>query len=282
MRRLSFFKYHALRNDFLVLEAGGRKLSRSQWRNIAVVMCDRRAGLGADGIAVLSKSTRADRKVSIFNADGTWAEKSGNGLRIAGAHLYRTKGRRKVLTFETATSIDTVRINRNQGRGQLMATASLGEPDFRSKKVPVKSRHRYHINAPLRIGGVQLPVTCVSVGNPHCVLVVDNFEFDWQALGADIEWSKPFPSGTNVEFVQVVNRKKIRVADWERGAGATGSSGTGAAASVSAMVMMGLVDRSCMVDFETGSLEIQWSEETNVIEVTGPVQFVGQGTFNLP
>jgi len=137
------------------------------------------------------------------------------------------------------------------------------------------------INAPFEIGGVKLPVTCLSVGNPHTVMFVDNFDFDWRQLGSDLEHHRAFPNQTNVEFAKVINRGKIKVCDWERGAGATGSSGTGAAAAVCAAVMMGLTKRECEVVFETGSLFVEWSSETNRINLTGPVEFVATGTFEF-
>ena len=126
-----------------------------------------------------------------------------------------------------------------------------------------------------------MPVTCLSVGNPHTVLFVEDFNFDWKTLGADLEFHKAFPNQTNVEFVKIITRRKIEVADWERGVGPTGSSGTGAAAAVCAAVVAGQVDRKCEVKFGTGSLSIDWSEDTNHIYLTGPVQFVGQGTYRL-
>jgi diaminopimelate epimerase len=279
MRKLTFAKYHALKNDFLVIETL-RKVQRRFWTRAARALCERNAGVGADGIVVLSQSKKADRRVDIFNADGSWAEKSGNGLRIAAAHLHRTGTRRKRFTLETPVSVDTVTVDKALKRGRLTATASLGEPEFTAARVPVRSRHRFHINAPLMIAGVNLPMTCLSVGNPHAVLIIDDFEFDWQALGADIEWSKPFPQGTNVEFVKVISRQKLRVTDWERGAGATGSSGTGAAAAVCALVMLGLADRTCQVAFESGALLINWRQD-NVIELTGPVEFVSEGSYTL-
>jgi len=109
--------------------------------------------------------------------------------------------------------------------------------------------------------------------------VVDGFDFDWMGLGAEIEVHPAFPRHTNVEFVKVISRKKIKVADWERGAGATGSSGTGAAAAVCAAVMLGLVARECEVVFESGSLLVKWDQDTNEIELTGPVDYVADGEF---
>lgn len=278
MQTIAFHKYHALENDFLVIEAGGRRRTKAQLTQLARSMCNRRTGVGADGIVVLSQSSKADRRIDIYNADGSWAEKSGNGLRIAAVHLAAANKRARAFVFETATSLDRVRLGRVTRHGRT-ATAELGRPDFVAKRVPVRAKTLYVVNAPLKIGPEALPVTCLSVGNPHTVLVVENFDFDWQALGHDIEHAAVFPNGTNVEFVRPVSRRKIEVAEWERGAGATGSSGTGAAAAVCAMVMLGVAERDCEVVFRPGSLFVRWRDTDNIVELTGPVQFVCSGEF---
>jgi diaminopimelate epimerase len=279
---VTFEKYHALRNDFLVVELNRPISSKAKLARLTRAICDRRTGAGADGVLFLSRSRKADHKVTVCNADGSWAEKSGNGLRIAAVHVYSTgrAKKKRSFAFETASSIDIVSIGRKIRRGY-MVTAELERPRFETNLVPVKTRRRFMINAPLTIGGVKIPVTCLSVGNPHTVLIVNDFDFDWQVLGEEIEWHRAFPNRTNVEFVKIVSRKKVKVADWERGAGATGSSGTGAAASVCAGVIMGLLERECEVVFDTGSLYVKWPEDLGVIKLGGPVEHVCTGKFEL-
>ncbi len=279
--RIAFSKYHALGNSFLVIEAGREKRSKSVLRRLAKVICDHRTGVGADGILYLSSSGKADRRIDVYNADGSWAEKSGNGLRIAGVHMARSSKRKKVFEFEIGGTIDSVEMQNKIGPAYVVK-AGLGSPDFRATHVPVKSRKRYLIDSLTRFGSKTVKLTCLSIGNPHTVIPVNNLKFDWQKFGQYLEHHKMFPRATNVEFVKVVNRRKLRVADWERGAGATGSSGTGAAAAVCAMVMLGKADRSCEVVFETGSLFIHWDAESDQIELTGPVQHVMSGEFEFP
>ncbi|MBD3401274.1 diaminopimelate epimerase [candidate division GN15 bacterium] len=278
MPDIQFSKYHALENDFIVIESRGRRLPKKSLQRLAQTICNRRSGIGADGVAYLSTSRKADKRIDIYNADGSWAEKSGNGLRIAAVHLSRKSRGKRRFVFETATSKDLVTLGRLTRQGRL-ATAELGRPDFRAASVPVKVKKPFVINMPLKTGPEALPVTCLSVGNPHTVLVVQSFDFDWQTIGADLEQAKHFPNGTNVEFVRVTSRKRLEVADWERGAGATGSSGTGAAAAVCAMVMLGLAERECEVVFRTGSLQVHWRADDDIIELTGPVQLVCRGIF---
>jgi len=277
---INFSKYQALQNDFLVIEAGARRLSAERLGRLAAAACDRRTGVGADGILYLGSSRKADCRADVYNADGSWAEKSGNGLRIVGLHQYLKEKSKRRCSVEMAGEVSEVRIGRRDGDGYMIAT-DLGVPAFQTDQVPVKSRQQFMIQAPLKLGGMDFPVTCLSVGNPHTVLFVEDFEFDWQAVGHDIEHHRAFPERTNVEFVRVVNRHKIRVADWERGAGATGSSGTGAAAAVAAGVMIGALDRECEVVFEPGSLMVNWHDETGLVELTGPVTKVCEGTFDF-
>ncbi len=274
---IPYVKYHALSNDFLVIEAGHIRLSKARLGRLARTVCHRRTGVGADGILYLSMY-RGKRRVDVYNADGSWAEKSGNGLRIAALHEFLKDRRRRRFEIVMNDQIHEAQILEGFDNGALIIT-QLGSPTFETKRIPMKSKRRVMINAPLKVGGVQFPVTCLAVGNPHTVLPVDNFDFDWQSLGAEIETHPSFPHGTNVEFVRVVSRQRIDLADWERGAGATGSSGTGAAAAVCAMVMLGAVERECAVYFDTGNLKIHWHRESDLIELTGPVDYIAKGEF---
>jgi len=274
-----FAKYHALANDFLIIERATSRLPRRRLAALAQAICDRRTGVGADGVLYLS-ARRGGSRVDVFNADGSWAEKSGNGLRIAALHQYLKDKRRRRFVLEMDGKPHAAEIIKSTANGAEIVT-QLGSPEFEASKVPVKSRRRVMINAPLKVGGLEFPVTCLAVGNPHTVMPVEDFDFDWQSLGAEIETHSAFPQGTNVEFVRVVNRRRIDLVDWERGAGATGSSGTGAAASVCAMVMMGLVDRNCQARFETGRLQVHWRRSSDLIELTGPVDYIAQGVFSF-
>ncbi len=277
---IPFAKYHALRNDFLVVEAGSRRMATRRVERLAAALCDRRTGVGADGILYLGASKKAELRADVYNADGSWAEKSGNGLRIIGLHEFLKSRTRKRFTIEMGGEVSEVRIGRRSGKGYVIST-DLGKPSFEAASVPVNSKQRYMIQAPLKIGNVELPVTCLSVGNPHTILYVDNFDFDWQTLGGDIEIHDAFPERTNVEFVKILSPKKLQVAEWERGAGPTGSSGTGAAAAVVASVMSGFVDRDCEVQFEPGSIQVTWHEKTDIIELAGPVEPVCTGSLEF-
>lgn len=277
--KITYAKYQALGNSFLVIERTGKGQPRRKLSQLAEILCSPKWGIGADGVLFLLRHKGVDRKVEVCNADGGWAEKSGNGLRIAAVHLMGlTEGRRQ-FTFLMGGVRSEVRMIRRISKGW-MVEAELGKPEFRARLVPVRSRRKYVINATLNVGTEKVRGTCLSVGNPHCVIAVDDFAFDWQRLGRAIECSPLFPQRTNVEFVRSVSRRMLQVADWERGAGATGSSGTGAAAAVCAMVMQGLADRECEVQFDTGSLFVHWREADGIIRLSGPAQFVTRGEFD--
>lgn len=282
--KVSFSKYHALGNDFIVIEQSSHRIPGAKLSVLIRAVCDRHQGVGADGVVHLSASRKADRTFDIYNADGGWAEMSGNGLRIGALHLYRTmtkrkqRKQRKQIQLETAEAIRSVKIGAKRSNGYLIS-CDLGRPEFLTSRIPVRSRMKFIINQPIKVGSVSIPVTCLATGNPHCVLIVDRFDFDWLVLGARIESLSRFPNGTNVEFVKIISDSKIEVRLWERGVGETSSSGTGAAAAVAATTMMGITQRKCKVVSEAGQVDINWSAKTETITLTGPVSFVATGEF---
>ena len=276
--QIKFYKYHALTNDFILIDSSQSKLSKQSLSNTVQQLCHRNRGVGADGLLYLSKAKSDTVTVDVYNADGGWAEKSGNGLRIAGLHLHRQNSKRRNFVIGMGGTENRVTLV-SKTKHEAMLTTEIGKPIFETAKVPVKSKSQFMINSPLDLESTEFPVTCLSIGNPHAVLFVDNFDFDWQQIGADIGNHQVFPNGTNVEFVKVISSKTLQVADWERGVGSTGSSGTGAAAAVAASVMLGVAGRKCNVVFETGEIAVNWRESDDIIEISGPAEFICEGTF---
>ncbi|MEE8404706.1 MAG: diaminopimelate epimerase [candidate division Zixibacteria bacterium] len=277
--QIKFYKYHALSNDFILIDSSQSKISKQSLSNTVQQLCHRNRGVGADGLLYLSKAKSDTVTVDVYNSDGGWAEKSGNGLRIAGLHLHRQNSKMRNFVISMGGTKSRVRLV-SKTKHDAMLTTEIARPSFETSEIPVKSKLQFMINSSLNIDGTEFPVTCLSVGNPHTVLFVDNFDFDWQQIGADIENHEVFPNGTNVEFVKVISSKKLQVADWERGVGPTGSSGTAAAAAVAASVMLGVAARKCKVVFETGEIEVNWRESDDIIEISGPVQFICEGIFD--
>jgi diaminopimelate epimerase len=278
MKKTKFSKFHGLGNDFLIIDHIWGKKAGFDPGKLASEICRPHFGIGADGILVLSKSKKADCRMDIYNSDGSWAEKSGNGLRIAAAHYYSCHKKKKDILIESGGEALKASIIKAE-KESFLITVSLGKPIFDTRLVPIRAKAKFYINKMTAIAGKKLRITALSVGNPHCVIFVDGFDFDWKLLGSRIERDRLFPHRTNVEFVKVVNRSKVILNDWERGAGATGSSGTGAAAAVVAGVVNGLLKRKAEVVFPSGSLIIDWSETDDNIYLTGPVKYIGSGDY---
>ncbi len=272
---IQFHKYHALGNDFIVVMTKTGQFTARMRSHLTKAICNRHTGVGADGVLFVQANGKAD----IYNADGSWAERSGNGLRIAALHLHHLQ-RKKQLKVEMGGTIQDVIIG-NSSKAGTIVSADFPPPNFLTKQIPMKVASRNFVNQQLKIAGIGLPVTALSVGNPHAVLFVDSFVFDWKTVGADIEAHRAFPNRTNVEFVKIKSRRLCEVRLWERGVGETSSSGTGSMASVCAGVMLGLLDRKCKVKSVAGTVSIEWNAKRDRVTLSGPVSSVAFGVFKF-
>ncbi|MEZ5359195.1 MAG: diaminopimelate epimerase [Candidatus Zixiibacteriota bacterium] len=276
--KIAFSKYQALGNSFIVLDEIVENGRLKRFETLAQKICHPTQGIGADGILVVSGQKPAYR-VDIYNADGSWAEKSGNGIRIAAMFLLN-KGlvSEKEVSLETGSGTSVIQFKAGSDKKRAIG-ASLGKPVFEAAKIPVKTELKYFINQTLEMDKRQLIVSAVSVGNPHLILFCDDFDFDWQSIGADLEVHDLFPNRINVGFVSVKDAENIDVRDFERGVGPTESSGTGAAAAVAIAVMRGFTDRKVNVHTQAGILQVLWDDKTDEISIQGPVEFIGAGEF---
>jgi len=281
---MKFTKFHGLGNDFLIVDSD-EVVVLEEPGNLARRLCQRHTGVGADGILVLSVKDRAAGEVSfrIFNADGSEAEISGNGLRCAAAYLHsqqKIEGPR--IRFQTAVGERACEIVGRTEFGFLVK-ADLGQPRFSSADVPFDdgSVHDRIVDYPLMINTKTYPVTVMSMGNPHCSVFIDRFpgRFEWHELGREIESHPFFPRRTNIEFIRVRGRRDIEVLFWERGVGETLSSGSGSAAAAVAAMLKGLVDRTVDVSTEMGTLRVEWPSESAGVVQTGPAEFAFVGSF---
>lgn len=275
---IPFVKYQALGNSFIVLDEIRSDGRMAEFEKLAVGICDPTYGIGADGLLVISESG-GDRRVDIYNADGSWAEKSGNGIRIAAMHLY-ARGMISAKSVELATGSGVSRVTFHSGDDRRRTvSASLGRPEFKSSAIPVKVGEKYFINQTIKCAGRSYIASAVSVGNPHLVLFCDDFDFDWPAVGALLETDRLFPNRVNVGFVVVGDEENIEVRDWERGVGETQSSGTGAAAAAAISVMRGFTSRRVTVHTQAGKLQVHWDEKSDELIIKGPVEYIGEGRF---
>lgn len=285
---LHFVKYHGLGNDFIMvnnLDSMEPKVTPEQ----AVKLCDRNFGIGGDGIIfAMPGSNGTDYTMRIFNSDGSEPEMCGNGVRCFAkfiADLNNSHGRQS-FTVHTGAGLIVPEI---QDDGKVKV--DMGEPVLKASDVPTKlpaNKDQSVVKAKIEVDGVNWNVTCVSMGNPHCItfgregdenLVVD--ELNLADIGPKFEHHALFPARMNTEFVQVFSRSHLKMRVWERGAGATLACGTGACAVVVAAILEGRSERNCTVDLPGGPLVIEWREEDNHVYMTGPAEVVFYGSVNL-
>ena len=270
-----FHKYQALGSDYIVLELaqpGGADLPASVVRAV----CDRHFGVGSDGILVEGLVLGGRVSLHIYNPDGSEAEKSGNGLRIFARYLWDT-GRVGDGAFQVATKGGTVCCQvRDSGRAVFV---EMGTASFDSEKIPVAGPHREVVAEELHVQGDHLRFTAVTVGNPHCVIHVDELSAELaQRLGPVLETHALFPNRTNVQFVRVLDRHRIAIEIWERGAGYTLASGSSSCAAAAASVRLGLCKGNVTVAMPGGDLEIGVGSDYN-LTMLGPVKKVANGVI---
>jgi diaminopimelate epimerase len=270
-----FVKSHGLGNDYFVLD--GSSISFALTPAVIRLLCDRNYGIGSDGILLLVPSARADFGLRILNPDGSEAEKSGNGLRIFAKYLYEHgHTERKEFTIDTPGGVVTAEIEVSGGRVPFV-TVEMGTATFDSGLIPVKGDEREVVNEEMRIEGEVLRFTAVSVGNPHCVVFIDNLDEGYTRLiGPLIETAELFPNRTNVQFAKVVSRDRVEIMIWERGAGWTLASGSSSCAVAAACVKNGLTERRVTVSMPGGELDIEIREDWS-IKMRGAVEEVAYG-----
>jgi len=273
-----FVKSHALGNDYIVL--GGNQLSRPLTPTAIRRICDIHYGIGSDGILLLTPGEGADFGVRIFNPDGGEAEKSGNGLRILAKFLY-DHGYGEKTDFTVSTAGGKVRAKLHLQAEQVTAiTMEMGRATFVSTDIPVVGVPREVVKEPLDVEGRRLIVTCVSVGNPHCVIFTDALDVDeGKRLCPKIEHHPSFPNRINVQFAQVLSRDLVSILIWERGAGYTLASGTSSCAVAAASVKNGLTGGHITIVSPGGELKVSVAENWD-LTLTGPASEIARGSLS--
>jgi diaminopimelate epimerase len=273
-----FVKSHALGNDYIVLDEG--QLSRRLTPEAVRRICDIHYGIGSDGILLLTPAAGADFGVRIFNPDGGEAEKSGNGLRILAKFLY-DHGYTDKAEFTVSTLGGRARAKLHLEAGQVAAiTMDMGRATFVSSEIPVAGPRREVVKESLEVDSRRLCVTCVSVGNPHCVIFTDRLVVgEVMQLGPKIEHHPSFPNRINVQFAKVQGRDRVSILIWERGAGYTLASGTSSCAVAAASVKNGLTDGRVTIESPGGELTVSVAESWN-LTLTGPASEIARGTLS--
>ncbi len=276
---LAFTKWQGCGNDFVLVDGRTSGLPQDV-ANLSRRVCDRHYGIGADGLIFVLSSEIADFCMRIFNADGSEAEMCGNGIRcfarlVYEEHMTDTES----FTVETGAGILTPRIVKENGK-IIGITVDMGEPILEAEKIPVAGFGKDRVVAKeIAVLGDRYKATCVSMGNPHCVVFVDDVEkVVMETVGPAFENHSWFPRRTNTEFVVVRDREHLRMRVWERGAAVTMACGTGACASLVAAVLNGFSERHAEVELDGGRLNIEWAED-NHIYMTGPAEKVFSGLY---
>ncbi|GBF76260.1 diaminopimelate epimerase [Paenibacillus sp. 598K] len=275
---MNFTKMHGLGNDFIVV--AGEQALPERVSELAIELCNRFFGIGADGLVYILPSEQADFRMRIINSDGSEAEQCGNAIRCVAKYVYDNGLTDKdQITIETlGAGVQRVQLTIEGGKVATVRV-DMGEPVLSGLQVPTTVDLDRVVDHPIELEGRQFRFTAVSMGNPHCVIYVDDAkEFDLQQWGPKLETHPLFPRKINVEFVTVNSRQQADMRVWERGAGPTLACGTGACATVVASVLNGWTDRIATVSLKGGDLLIEWSEADNHVYMTGPAAEVFRGT----
>jgi len=278
---ITFTKMHGAGNDYIYLDALKETLPAEVSR-LAVEMSRRHTGVGADGLIVIAPSQIAEARMLMWNADGTPGEMCGNGLRCVAKYLYdRKRVSGDEFAIETDAGVKRVWVEAERGIARRVRV-SMGAPIFDPKEIPTLLPGRPPLKAPLEVKGRQFWVTCLSMGNPHCIVFVDEPSDDWVLeWGPAIERHDQFPNRANASFAQIVSRGEIAMRVWERGSGETLACGTAACATVVAGALLNHTSRNVACRLPGGVLDVEWNPDDNQVYLTGPAEEVFEGTWPM-
>lgn len=274
---LKFTKMHGLGNDYVYMDAINQNIENRA--ELAKFVSDRHLGIGSDGLILICPSEVADFKMQMFNSDGSEAEMCGNGIRCVGKFVY-DKGltNKTTISIETLAGIKVLEMQEEQGKIKIVKV-DMGEPILEPERIPVKSEEYPVTNLKLNAENREFVFSCVSMGNPHAITFIkeDVNTFDICKYGKILENDDVFPNRANIEFVNILDEKTLKMRVWERGAGETLACGTGACGVAVAAILNNYTQRKVTVKLLGGDLEIEWNKEDNHVYMTGPATTVYEG-----
>lgn len=275
VRSLSFWKMHGIGNDYIVIDNKNEEIGEGNLSDLATKLCRRKFGIGADGLLLVCNSKVADVKMRIFNPDGAEAEMCGNGIRCFAKYCFENGlVKRGSILVETLAGVKELSLKVKDGTVTLVRV-NMGSPHFEAEKIPIIWNGTF-IDKPLDVDGKIIAATALSIGNPHCVVFVDDVDnYPVNVIGPKIENHRLFPKKTNVEFVQVISKRRLKMRVWERGVGETLACGTGACASVVAAKVLGKVCEKVVVELLGGELTVEY--RGNLVFMEGPAEKVFEG-----
>lgn len=278
---MKFTKMHGCGNDYVYIDGSKEKIAKEEKADLVRRLSDRHFGIGGDGVIFINPSDEADFEMEMYNADGSRAEMCGNGIRCVGKYVYDNGlTDKKEISIISCGKIKYLELMiEGEGRGEVVkARVNMGNPIFKPELIPVKAEGERVVSEPIAVDGREYRMTCVSMGNPHAVVFLDDVaDLKIEQTGPLFENHERFPNRTNTEFVQVIDKKSVFMRVWERGTGETLACGTGCCATAVACVLNGLTDDKITVKLLGGELEIEWDRERNLVFMTGPATTVFSG-----
>jgi diaminopimelate epimerase len=271
---------HGIGNDYIYVNCFTEEIADPE--NVAIKVSDRHFGIGSDGLVMILPSLKADFKMRMFNSDGSEAEMCGNAIRCVGKYVYDNKMTEKeIISVETLAGIKVLDFTIVNGEVKLVKV-DMGEPILKPDLIPVISDKDVFINESVEVENNTYNVTCVSMGNPHAIVYLDNVDnLKIEEIGPKFESHRIFPKKINTEFVKVIDSETLQMRVWERGAGETLACGTGACAVLVASVLNKVSKRKATIKLLGGDLKIEWNEKDNHVYMTGPAEKVFDGEIYI-
>ncbi|MCI9012949.1 MAG: diaminopimelate epimerase [Lachnospiraceae bacterium] len=288
--KFKFTKMQGCGNDYIYVNGFTEKIPQEEKTELVRHISDRHFGIGGDGVIFINPSLEADFEMEMYNADGSRAEMCGNGIRCVAKYVYD-----KGLTDKTDISVIScgqikyLQLFLKEGQVNTVRV-NMGAPELRPDRIPVTvaeagiplEKERI-VNAPIIVQGKEYKMTCVSMGNPHAVIFLEDVtNLEIEQIGPYFENHERFPKRINTEFVKVLDKKTVQMRVWERGTGETLACGTGCCATVVACILNGLTDEKVTVKLLGGEIEIEWDREANLVYMTGPAVTVFEGEYDVP
>jgi len=285
--KINFVKMHGLGNDFILIDCLSKSLGDTSFLScLAKKLCNRNFGIGSDGLILILPSSKADLRMRIFNYDGSEAQMCGNGIRCFAKYTYENKLISKnKFKVETLAGIITPELifQDLKNKKVLKVKVDMGTPKLRRREIPMTGEDTPTVvDETLEINsGQTFKITCVSMGNPHCIVFVDDVQSTpVKEIGPKIENHPLFPEKTNAEFIQIINNKELNFRVWERGVGETLACGTGACAALVASVLNKKTDREATIHLPGGDLYIHWADDEHIY-MTGPAELIFKGEMEI-
>ena len=273
---MRFTKMHGIGNDYVYVNCFEEEVADPS--RTAAEVSDRHFGIGGDGVIFINPSQEADFEMEMYNADGSRAQMCGNGIRCVAKFVYdKHLTDQTEITVVSAGSVKKLKLYVTDGRVERVRV-NMGRPILKASEIPVLSDEEQVLNWPVFVADRQWKMSCVSMGNPHAVVLAEDVaSLPLTEIGPKFENHSMFPERVNTEFIRILDRKTIELRVWERGSGETLACGTGCCAAVAACVLNGLTERSVAVRVLGGELQIEWDENTGEIFMTGPAETVFEG-----